>query len=473
MTPDFNGDGDLGVGFVGPVGCALRVYLSGPMSGFPEWNFPAFNAAAEHLRNAGYRVFNPAELPHPADTTPLKVFMREDIRALLGADIVVVLPEWEKSKGARLEVLIAQNLGLEIRQYNAEHIGGMGRYVKTAIVTERRLGEAPIDADAVGSIPGVQAGFATERPVNTSPVPEYAEIYESTFPRLPSVPSLDILNESDRDCLREAAASVRTGHDYAVHLPACRIEVRSITGRGHDLTEKDLAQIESMLAGLDQHGKGSFITHDVVFNATATPRFRVGIADYPSESAFSKAVREVTTKANAALSRELREQCGDAPILPPDSGIADYPSDSKPTNPKDDVGITKIPYHLWPMAATTEGTLALLEGRCKYGRNNWREAGVRASIYYDALLRHMAAWMEGEDVAPDSEISHLGHALACLAILVDAQSAGKLEDDRNYPGGYHDHLRRLTPHVVRLAEKYRDRHPHHYSIKDAIGRGKG
>lgn len=142
-------------------------------------------------------------------------------------------------------------------------------------------------------------------------------------------------------------------------------------------------------------------------------------------------------------------------------------SDTKPTNPKDAIGADKIPFHLWPETATILGVLALLEGALKYGRGNWRAIGVKSSIYYDAAMRHMKAWFEGEDVAPDSEIDHLGHALACLAILIDARAAGKLNDDRALPGGYHALLEAATPHVKRLKAAHADKSPHHYTRADA------
>lgn len=146
---------------------------------------------------------------------------------------------------------------------------------------------------------------------------------------------------------------------------------------------------------------------------------------------------------------------------------AAFASGSKPTNPKDAIGSDKLPLHLWPETATVLGAVALLEGALKYGRNNWRESGVRASIYVDALRRHMNAWAEGEDCAPDSEIPHLGHALACIAILVDAQAAGVLTDDRQYPGGYSGLVEEMTPHVPRLKAKYADKDPKHWTIQDA------
>ena len=53
----------------------------------------------------------------------------------------------------------------------------------------------------------------------------------------------------------------------------------------------------------------------------------------------------------------------------------------KPVNPKDGIGNTKLPLHLWPFSATAHGSLALLDGMLKYGRLNWRGTEVRASVY--------------------------------------------------------------------------------------------
>ena len=139
---------------------------------------------------------------------------------------------------------------------------------------------------------------------------------------------------------------------------------------------------------------------------------------------------------------------------------------SKATNPKDMIGSDKLPLHLWPMTATAMGSLALLEGALKYGRSNWRVAGVRVTIYVDALFRHIGAYFEGEDIDPDSGMPHLAHALACLAILVDADAAGKLVDDRQIPGGYRALVDELTPHVRRAKEHHEDKSPKHYTIED-------
>lgn len=140
----------------------------------------------------------------------------------------------------------------------------------------------------------------------------------------------------------------------------------------------------------------------------------------------------------------------------------------KDTNPKDAIGANKLPLHLWPTTATAMGCIGLLEGALKYGRTNWRDSGVRASIYIDACKRHLDAWFEGEDCAPDSGSPHLANALACLAIIVDAQAAGKLVDDRAFNGGGYRHLvDQLTPHAERMRELYAGHSPRHYTIADS------
>ena len=143
-------------------------------------------------------------------------------------------------------------------------------------------------------------------------------------------------------------------------------------------------------------------------------------------------------------------------------------SETKFTNPKDAIGSDKLPLHLWPPSATALGSLGFLDGLLKYGRSNWRPTGARASIYVGAALRHLQAWFEGEDNASDSGIPHLGHALACLAIIVDAQAAGKLVDDRQYPGGYATLVERLTSHVARLKKVHKGKDPKHFTIADVV-----
>jgi hypothetical protein len=90
-----------------------RVYLAGPMTGHENHNFPAFHAAAERLRASGLEVVNPAD--HGlVDSLGWADYMRWDLVKLAGCHSVYVLPGWEKSKGAGLEVSIAQALGMPV-----------------------------------------------------------------------------------------------------------------------------------------------------------------------------------------------------------------------------------------------------------------------------------------------------------------------------------------------------------------------
>lgn len=86
-----------------------RIYLSGPMSGLPGLNFPTFHSS---LREVGHTVTNPAEI-NPDGGNWIDC-MRRDIAALTGCDTVATLPGWEHSKGARLEILIAERLGMTV-----------------------------------------------------------------------------------------------------------------------------------------------------------------------------------------------------------------------------------------------------------------------------------------------------------------------------------------------------------------------
>lgn len=91
----------------------MRVYLSGPMTGIADLNFPAFNAEAARLRASGFEVVNPAEI-NPDSEMSWEACMRADIRALCDCDILALMPGWHGSRGAHLETHVAHRLGLRI-----------------------------------------------------------------------------------------------------------------------------------------------------------------------------------------------------------------------------------------------------------------------------------------------------------------------------------------------------------------------
>jgi hypothetical protein len=125
-------------------------------------------------------------------------------------------------------------------------------------------------------------------------------------------------------------------------------------------------------------------------------------------------------------------------------------------NPKDRLGVKKVPLRLVPMVAVVWESLAFQEGARKYGEFNWRNRGVRRSVYCEAILRHTFALLAGEDIDPDSGLPHEAKIRACCAIMLDAAQTRDLIDDRFEKdmtprllkqltaGDYHAATRRIT-----------------------------
>jgi hypothetical protein len=90
-----------------------RIYISGPMTGIEDFNFPAFNAEAKRLKSLGYQVVNPVDV-NPDPDTPWHECMRNDLRELLTCDTLALLPGWTDSKGAHLEMHVAHRVGMRI-----------------------------------------------------------------------------------------------------------------------------------------------------------------------------------------------------------------------------------------------------------------------------------------------------------------------------------------------------------------------
>lgn len=100
------------------------------------------------------------------------------------------------------------------------------------------------------------------------------------------------------------------------------------------------------------------------------------------------------------------------------------------TNPKERHGLAKPQLHLIPPSALIEESMVMALGAEKYGPFNWREADVSASTYISAAKRHLLLWLDGEDIDPESGVSHLAHVRGCMGIMIDAKSLGRLVDDR-------------------------------------------
>jgi hypothetical protein len=128
-----------------------------------------------------------------------------------------------------------------------------------------------------------------------------------------------------------------------------------------------------------------------------------------------------TAKANQILEQMAEVQRSVTKVA---KGYAD-------NNPKSAVARLKPGIHAVPFSALLHLGAAMADGKRKYGLTNWRGNEVAASVYVDAVFRHLAAWWDArEEVAPDSLVHHLGHVMACCSIILDAQATGNLIDDR-------------------------------------------
>ena len=100
-----------------------RIYITGPMSGYPGFNYDAFDRAEEQLAASGYEPVSPADPTQldqddPDELAPGVSYedcLAQAVEKLLSADAVALLPGWEDSHGARLEVALARRRGMEIR----------------------------------------------------------------------------------------------------------------------------------------------------------------------------------------------------------------------------------------------------------------------------------------------------------------------------------------------------------------------
>lgn len=137
----------------------------------------------------------------------------------------------------------------------------------------------------------------------------------------------------------------------------------------------------------------------------------------------------------------------------------------KATNPKDAIGVSKAPMSTVSAVVLAEVGVAMLEGARKYGRHNYRAAGVRSSVYYDATMRHLMAWWEGEDTDPDSGMSHITKAITSLVVLRDAMIQDMCTDDR--PPRSAEFYTALNKLAAEVLARHADKSPRHYTIADS------
>lgn len=109
-------------------------------------------------------------------------------------------------------------------------------------------------------------------------------------------------------------------------------------------------------------------------------------------------------------------------------------------NPKTQYGLAKPGLSKVPPVPLLAIGEVMAAGAAKYGPMNWRKDPVSASTYYDAAMRHLMAWWDGQDCDPETGLQHLAHAAANLCILLDAYSGIWLRDDRPLAGYAHQFI---------------------------------
>jgi len=135
------------------------------------------------------------------------------------------------------------------------------------------------------------------------------------------------------------------------------------------------------------------------------------------------------------------------------------------SNPKDLLGAKKPDASKIPAVAIAWESLAMMDGAGKYDPYNWRANKVIASIYIAACKRHIDLWFEGQRTADDSGCHHLGHARACLGILLDAEATGNLLDDRPVTEGSMEAYIATMKEIEALIPKMLERHKKFHAEK--------
>lgn len=103
-------------------------------------------------------------------------------------------------------------------------------------------------------------------------------------------------------------------------------------------------------------------------------------------------------------------------------------------NPKTVHGVSKPGLEGMPVAPLFMVGEVMRLGVRKYGLTNWRHDPISASVYYNAAMRHILSWWDGQNNDFESGQPHLAHAVACLLILMDARLSDDLNDDRPSAG---------------------------------------
>lgn len=101
-------------------------------------------------------------------------------------------------------------------------------------------------------------------------------------------------------------------------------------------------------------------------------------------------------------------------------------------NPKTFMGSKKPSMQSIPQVPLVELGVRMGHGADKYGGFNWRHLPISSSVYIGAMMRHVAAFADGEWYDPDCPYgtSHLAAVMASAALLLDGFHSGRINDDR-------------------------------------------
>lgn len=215
--------------------------------------------------------------------------------------------------------------------------------------------------------------------------------------------------------------------------------------------------MHSMYGGLRTEGMGTQVVHDPYIPADQlvggddlpdTERLVVGSITFNPDKHVGRVIpiEEFWEKVNADMAANRPK-----PVKAPS------------TNPKQGVGSQKLPLHLVSPLATAYMAVGLANGAGKYGAGNFKGTEVLLSIYLAATLRHLFAFMEGQEFDEVDGTPHLGAVMANMAIILDARAVGTLVDDRIIPGGYLKEIEKLTEIYQGLLKLHEGRDPFHYT----------
>lgn len=202
---------------------------------------------------------------------------------------------------------------------------------------------------------------------------------------------------------------------------------------------------------------------EVPFGSVVTVRLGDGreIGPYPA------IVLDWAARGASRITHYRVEEAATATDMGYAPGNTDAKGEGKQTNPKDVIGATKLDVGLVPDIVDIAAAQAYTEGALKYGRFNWRIAGVRASIYHAAMRRHLARWWNGEDCDPVTGVPHLASMIACSGILLDAELCKKLNDDRPPRAPVCFAIDLGNNRLAHLRELFKEHSPKQFTIADS------